>query len=100
MADWPTVDEVKQVLNVTGDGWDWRIQRDLDAAIRKVKRDVGSWDEDVDEPDDNLSQAALRLAELLSERPESSTPKRWPALGSDPAYQTLMTGHRRTFGIG
>lgn len=100
MADWPNVDELKQALNVGNDDWNWRFDRDLQAAIRKVKSDRGSWDEDVDEPDDNLAQAALRMAELMSDRPESSTPKRWPALSSDPTYQTLMSGHRRTFGIG
>lgn len=101
MADWPTVDEVKQVLDIgSTDAWDWRIELDLGAAIKKVKSDRGSWDEEVDTPDDNLAQAALRMAELMSQRPESPTPKRWPALSSDPTYQTLMSGHRRTFGIG
>jgi len=100
MADWPTVTELKQALNVTTDAWDWRFERDLSAAINKVKSDRGSWDEEVDTPDDNLAQAALRMAELMSERPENTTPKRWSALSSDPAYQTLMSGHRRSFGIG
>lgn len=100
MADWPVVDELKQALNVTTDDWDWRFERDLAAAINKVKKDRGAWDEDVDVPTDNLAQAALRMAELMSDRPESSQPKRWAALSSDPTYQTLLYGERRMFGIG
>lgn len=100
MADWPDADELKQVLNVDSDDWDTTLDGVLAAAIAKVKQDRGSWDEDVDVPDDALSRAALRMAELMSERPENRQPKRWAALGSDPAYQTYMTGHRRTFGIG
>lgn len=94
MADWPTADELKRVLDVTSEGFDETIYRVQSAAIAKVKFDVGQWDEDVDQPDDALAQAALRMAELISERPGV-------AQGSvrDPAYLHLMSGHRRAFGI-
>jgi hypothetical protein len=103
MAAWPELDEVKQVLDVTSDDWDGeessgggttRLTRLLAAAIAKVKLDVGLWDEDVDEPDDALAQAALRIAELMALRPEA-------AIGTvtDPTYNRLLYGHRRSFGI-
>lgn len=102
--DWPQLDELKQVLDVESDDWDGviddygngptRLTRLLDAAITKVKLDVGDWDEYVDVPDDNLSQAALRMAELLALRPGA-------AIGSisDPTYNRLLFGHRRRFGL-
>ena len=94
MADWPDADELKQVLDITSDDWDETVERVRQAAIAKVKLDVGLWDEDVDEPDDALAQAALRMAELISLRPEA-------AVGSvaDPTYNRLLYGHRRSFGI-
>jgi hypothetical protein len=102
MADWPDSEEVKQVLDVVADDWDTTIDRVRAAAIDKVKRDVGKWDELVDEPDDALAQAALRLAELISERPGGvpSSARAWAGLASDPTYATLLSGHRRSFGIG
>ena len=96
MADWPELDELKQVLNVTDDDWDTRLTTVLAAAIGKVKRDVGGWDEDTDEPDEALSQAALRMGELMSERPTGPTQR---TLGQDPDYRSLLSGHRRKFGI-
>jgi hypothetical protein len=102
VADWPDAEEVKQVLDVTSDDWDTTLDRIRSAAIDKVKRDVGKWDELVDEPDDALAQAALRMAELISERPggvPTSGPV-WAGLASDPTYATLLSGHRRSFGIG
>jgi len=97
MADWPDLDDIKQVLNVESDDWDTRIEAVRVAAIDKVKRDVGGWDEDTDEPDDALSQAAVRMAELMSERPTAPTQR---SLGQDPSYRSLLSGHRRKFGIG
>lgn len=97
MAAWPELDELKQVLNVDSDDWDTRLEVVLNAAIGKVKRDVGGWDEDTDEPDEALSQAAVRMAELMSERPTGPTQR---SLGQDPAYRSLLSGHRRRFGIG
>jgi hypothetical protein len=96
MADWPDVDELKQVLNIDTDAWDVTVDRVRSAAIAKVKRDVGRWDELTDEPDDQLAQAALRMAELISERPGTPVTH----LTKDPAYVALMGGHRRSFGIG
>lgn len=99
---WPGLDELKQVLDITSDDWDGlplsgdedptRLTRLLAAAIAQVKLDVGQWDEDEDEPDDALAQAALRMAELLALRPESAA----EATG-DPTYQRLLKGHRKRF---
>ncbi len=99
MAAWPELDELKQVLDVTSPDWDGdlddtRLTRLLSAAIARVKMDVGDWDEDVDSPDDALSQAALRMAELMALRPEVA-----PAALGDPTYARLLKGHRRVFGV-
>ncbi len=96
MADWPTADELKQVVNlVDNDDWDTTIDRVLASAIAKVKHDVGLWDELVDEPDDALSQAALRMAEMISERPGAPM----KVLGQDAAYRALLFGHRKRFAV-
>ena len=106
MADWPALDELKQVLDVTSDDWDGepesglgaegptRISRLLAAAIAHVKSDVGLWDEDVDVPDDNMAQAALRMGELLALRPEAAA-----QASADPTYARLIMGRRRRFGV-
>lgn len=113
MAAWPELDELKQVLDVESTDWDGeagsggdedvttRLSRLLAAAIATVKVDVGNWDEMVDEPDDNLAQAALRLAELLALKPElaASLRAKGSAVFGDAAYQALMLGHHRTFGV-
>lgn len=100
--DWPKLDELKQVLDVESSDWDGeesdydgvtRLSRLLEAAITKVKDDVGDWDEYVDVPDANLSQAALRMAELIALRPDAAI-----GTSDDPAYLRLMYGHRRRFG--
>ena len=95
MAEWPDTDELAQLLNVDNVGdWQTTLDRVLAASISKVKTDVGAWDEDVDSPDDNLAQAALRMGELLSLRPEAAI-----GVVSDPTYRRLLKGHRRRFGI-
>lgn len=103
MIEWPDVQELKQVLDISGDEWDGepvsggsetRLTRLLSAAIEKVKLDVGEWDEGSDVPDANLSQAALRMAELMALRPEAAVDTL-----RDPTYQRLLFGHRRSFGI-
>jgi hypothetical protein len=95
VADWPTTEELAQVINVENlDDWQVTLDRVRSAAISKVKSDVGAWDADVDAPDDNLAQAALRMAELISLRPEVAA-----GTVSDPTYRRLLTGHRRRFGI-
>jgi hypothetical protein len=94
MADWPGPDELKQVLDVTSEDWDDTLDRVLSSGINAVKLDVGRWDDAVDEPDDNLAQAALRMAELLALRPEAAAQAR-----QDPTYARLLKGHRRRFGF-
>jgi hypothetical protein len=92
-GEWPTLDELKKVLNVTSDDWDHQLGRTLDAGIAQVKSDVGDWDEEVDEPDDALATAALVKAEMAS----NTTTAREVLQGR---YDLLMKGHRRRFGIG
>jgi hypothetical protein len=104
VVEWPDLDELKQVLDVTSTDWDGepisgegptRLTRLLAAAIAKVKLDVGNWDEMADAPDESLAQAALRAAELIALRPEAAV-----GVIADPTYNNLMYGHRRSFGIG
>jgi len=93
--DWPTVDELKQTLDIPSGDWDVTMTRQLAAAIGQVKIDVGLWDELTDVPDESLGQAAMRLAVLL--RTNAEVP---PALlTNDPIYQTCLKGHRRRFAI-
>lgn len=104
MADWPDTTELARVLNVDNVGdWQTTLDRVLAAAITKVKLDVGNWDEDVDEPDDSLAQAALRMAELISLRPDaqSMSLRNVGTIGAvgDPTYRNLLFGHRRSFGV-
>ncbi len=95
MADWPTAEDLKQVLDIRSDDWDNRVDTVLSASISIVKHEVGTWDEMVDTPDDNLSQAALRMAEMISERPGQPV----ELLSKDAAYRALVKGHRRSFAI-
>ena len=98
MADWPDAAELKRVLNVEGssaEDWDLTIDRVLASAISRVKGDRGTWDDDVDVPDENMSAAALRMAELLALRPEAAADSI-----KDPTYDRLLTGRRRVFGVG
>jgi hypothetical protein len=108
MAEWPELEELKQVLDVTSEEWDGtdddtRLTRLLAAAIARVKEDVGAWDEEADEPDERLAQAALRMAELLAQRPEPTIARRTGTtlaeIATDPTYQRLLFGHRRKFGV-
>lgn len=95
MAQWPAVAELKQVLDVTSDDWDGTLEAVLAAAIIKVKKDVGHWNDAVDEPDDSLNRAALRMAELMALKPEVSAAFQ----DADLAYRAYVFGHRRSFGI-
>ena len=93
---WPDVDELNQVLNLGDDGgtdWADTLERVLAAAIQRVKSDVGGWDDTVDLPSANQSQAALRMAFLMWTSPDS------PSLGLDPSYRGLLSGQRRRFAI-
>lgn len=97
--DWPDTAELKQVLDVTSGDWDDMLDRIRLAAIDKVKLDtygtVAAYDAAKPEgPDSNESQAALRMAELLSLKPEAAV-----GVVTDPTYNRLLYGHRRSFGI-
>ena len=65
------------------------------AAIDYVKLKRGRWVEGTDAPDDMLAQAALRMAEMMAQRPTATTEE----LGRDPTFNRLMFGHRQRFGI-
>jgi hypothetical protein len=100
MADWPSLEELKQVLDVDSDDWDGgddesRLEGIRLSAISRVKGDVGDWDDEADTPDAPLSRAALRMAELMALRPEAAA----EAIG-DPTYWRHLYGHRHRFGIG
>lgn len=95
---WPTLAELTARLDVSdgvSDELSDILERDLASGIAKVKHDVGLWDEYEDAPDDALSQAALRMAELIATRPEAQP----GVLSNDPTYARLMAGHRRRFGF-
>ena len=96
MAAWPDTDELAQVLNVDNVA-DWQVTLDrvMASAIAYVKLKVGSWVEGTDSPDDMLSQAALRMAEMMAQRP-TATPAE---LQGDPTFDRLLYGHRRRFGV-
>lgn len=102
-VQWPDLEELKQVLDIRSDDWDGddyagigptRLTRLLAAAIAQVKADVANWDDYVDEPDENLAQAALRAAQILAMSPGNPA-----SLATDSTYQRLIRGHRRRFGI-
>lgn len=116
MSDWPQLDELKQVLDVDpeSEAWDGtedsglnatRLSRLLAAAIDYVKNvEVGDWDEIMDEPDERLASAALRMAELMALKPEVAAAvagsARGPAaVAGDPVYRAYITGKRRRFGL-
>jgi len=100
VADWPTLDELKQWRDVTGSEWDGdtddtRFTAELAAAVAQVKLDVGDWDELVDLPDEKLSRAAMRMAVLMRENATQDT----ALLSTDPIYAAYLKGHRRRFAI-
>lgn len=93
--DWPTVDELKKIVDVdpNSDEFDVTLARQMAAGIALVKQQVGQWDDVIDVPDDMLSGAALRAAFLLSLK---DTPD---AIVRDQVFMTYMTGHHRRFAI-
>lgn len=99
MMEWPDLEELKQVLDVTSDDWDGddgsRLTAVLESAIEHVKADVGLWDEYEDLPDVPLNRAALRMAELMALNPAAATDN-----AQDPVYQAHLFGHRKRFAIG
>ncbi len=96
---WPQLDELKQWRDVTGAEWDGatgtRFTRELAAAIAIVKLDVGAWDELTDLPDEQLGEAAMRMAVLL----RANAGEDLPQLRKDAIYQSCLKGHRRRFAI-
>lgn len=94
-GEWPTVDELKKVLDVTSDDFDHQLDRHLDAAIEQVKLDVGEWDEMESEPTQSLSQAALLLAVRIA-RAQGEAPR---DLTQDREYSRLLKGSRLRFPI-
>ena len=103
MADWPTLAELKQILDITSEDWDGdsddsRLTRVLASAIDRTKADVAgstdAFDDIITEPSDSVAQAALRLAELIATRPDAVGVPR-----QDQTYLRLLKGSRRTFGV-
>ena len=100
---WPTLEALKQTLDVTTDDWDseHHLQGVLDAAIENVKLDVGDWDDETDVVDAKLSRAAMLLAVRIAKAPaEAAENTTWANRRQDVAYQTLLSGRRRRFAIG
>lgn len=98
MAEWPTVAQFQRVLNFDGEYEDPQadvLASILEAAILRVKLDVGNWSEYADVPDDSLSQAALRMAVLMALNPTVASELQ----ARDPTYQRFLFGHRRVFGV-
>ena len=91
---WPTVAELKQRLDVTSADWDDQLERLLAAAITSTKARIGEWDEQFDQPDEQVSQSALELA--------VETAQTGAAALTDTKSKSyaLLFGHRRRFGIG
>ena len=100
MAVWPTLEALKQSLDVSGDEWDSEehLEGIRQAAIAQVKLDVGDWDDLSDVPDDSLARAAMLLAIRIAKSPSEAV---FPAelIHNDPAYARLLKGHRRRFSI-
>lgn len=90
--DWPTADELKQRLDITSDAWDDHMDRLIASGIAWVKAQVGNWDEDLDEPDEALAQAALERAVELATNGEGVSPTPFKSAAQ-------LYGHRRRFGV-
>lgn len=89
---WPEVDDLRRRLNVQ----DESVHEDemaviLAAAITQIKAERGNWDEETDEPNENLAEAALdRAVELASDIPIPRDQRR---------SNQLMQGQRERFPI-
>jgi hypothetical protein len=92
---WPEVDELKKIVDVDPNSHDFdvTIARQLTVAIQLVKDTVGTWDDMLDVPDDQLAGAALRAGYLLSLKESPA------AILNDTVYMTYMHGKRRRFSI-
>ena len=103
MAEWPTVDEVEHLLDLGDEEWiEDHLQHALDAAIEGVKTDVAGSVAAFDAADpsitvtERLRQASLRAVQVLRvNAPDDG----WRNLHADHIYQSLIYGHRRTFGV-
>lgn len=108
-VDWPDLDEVKQVLDVTSEDWDGddddtRLTRLLAAAIDHTKEMIGGtvdgYDALYDAPTAKHAQACLRVCELLATRPtEASSAFVNSRPSSDPTLRRLLFGQRHRFGV-
>ena len=113
MADWPELETLKQVLNVTTDAKDELLTSALAAAIDQVKIDCAGTPEGFDdtseglEVTDSLSQAALLLAVMVTKAPDA--PYGVAAVfdtgglrvaAEHPTYLRLLTGSHYSFGVG
>ena len=104
MADWPTLDELKQLLDITSEDWDGdsddtRLTRVLASAIDRIKAEVAGttviFDDVIVDPTDSIAQAALRMAELIATRPDATA----ISPSQDPTLRRLLYGSRRAFGV-
>lgn len=104
MSEWPTVDELKRLLDVDTDEYDAHLVGLLDAAVDRVKRDIGYWDEATDVPTKALANAALRAAIVMRVNAETTEPTvtrfGGAVLAGDSIYQFWLGGHKRRFHIG
>ena len=95
MGEWPTVDDLKRWVDVEGtENWNADLEAAMETGIARVKSDVGAWDDDLDEPDDALRNAAIRAAIVLRPNTTDAT-----NLETDPSYLGHLKAHRREFGI-
>jgi hypothetical protein len=112
-ADWPTLTQLKQSLNVNTDARDAVLGDALAAAIDQVKIDCASSPEAFDDASEglevtySLSQAALVLAVRVVKAPDA--PYGIAAVfdtgglrvaADHPTYTRLLTGSRHSFGVG
>lgn len=95
MSAWPTLTDFKQMVDLPTDSTDFDTHAtlQLNAGIAFVKDQTGAWNDDVDQPDSNLSAAALRASFLFSLKVAP------PAIATDPVFMSLMAGRRRRFSI-
>lgn len=84
MAEWPTVEEVKQSLGVTTDSKDALISSALGAAIEQVAVDLGYRDIVVSEDSDSGSDAFVLTAGIYD--PELTTENQPDPLEIEPTY--------------
>lgn len=112
MADWPTLDQLKLVLNVNTDARDSVLTPALAAAIDQIKilcaGTPAAFDDASEglEVTDALSMAALTVAVMVTKAPDA--PYGVAAVfdtggltvaAQHPTVQMLLTGEQHAFGI-